>query len=279
VIGSAHPIFRVSGGHGGLEPPNLISLLHGVFSDVPLVGLLFKYENIFFAVAAGLILSVVFAVGTRRLTLVPGRVQNVLETIVETLQDFFGGILGHYGKAFVPFVGTLFLYIFCMNMMGLVPFLKSSTTDLNTTLALAACVFVCVQFTALTKLGPLTYLDHLAGQPRGFGMFLLSVVLLFPLFVILDVIVPPITLSLRLFGNITGGDTLLAAFQSMAAQNLLGPTSLLSFVGGLLAFVTVIVISFLLVLLDTIQALVFSVLATIYILLVLPHEEHPEHAH
>lgn len=264
---------RMSEGGGSLEPPNLISLLHGHFTESPLVHLLAKYENIFFALIAGTVLSIVFALGTRTLTLVPGRVQNFLETIVEGLQDFFTTILGEHGKSFVPFVGTLFLYIFCMNMMGLIPFMKSSTTDLNTTLGLAICVFCVVQYTAVTRLGPLKYLDHLAGQPREMMMFLL-VPFLFPLFVVLDVLVPPITLSLRLFGNITGGDTLLAAFQSMAADNLLHPTSLLAFVGGSMAFLTVLVVSLMLVLLDTIQALVFSLLATIYILMVLPHEEH-----
>lgn len=264
---------RVSGGHSSLEPPNLISLLHTYFADNPVVQFLATYENIFFALLAGGFLSVLFVVGTRNLTLVPGRLQNLLETIVEALQDFFSGILGPYGKSYVPFVGTLFLFIFCMNMMGLIPFLKSSTTDLNTTLALAICVFVTVQATAILKLGPKTYLDHLAGQPRDAIMWVLSP-FLFVLFLILDVIVPPITLSLRLFGNITGGDTLLAAFLDMATNNLFHPTGLVSIVGGLLALLTVIIICFLLVLLDTIQALVFSLLSTIYILMVLPHEEH-----
>lgn len=262
-----------SGGHSSLEPPNLISLIHGHFPDSALVQFLFRFENLFFALFAGLFLSLLFALGARRLQPVPGRFQNLAEAAVEGLEDFFAGILGPYGRSFVPFIGSLFLYIFCMNMMGLIPFLKSSTTDLNTTMALAICVFAVVQYAAFTKLGPLNYLDHLAGQPREMTMYILAL-FLFPLFLILDVIVPPITLSLRLFGNITGGDTLLAAFQSMAATNLLHPAGFLSFFGGLMAFLTVIVISMLLVLLDTIQALVFSLLSTIYIFMVLPHEEH-----
>ncbi len=270
-------LFRVSlfaeEGHGGLEAPNLISLIHQHAGNSPWIQVMTRYENIFFSVLAATILSVVFIAGSRVLTLVPGRFQNFVETVVETLEDFFTNILGSHGRTFVPFIGTLFLYIFCMNMMGLVPFLKASTTDLNTTLGLAICVFCVVQFTALTKLGPKKYLDHLAGQPRDTIMFILAPFLFF-LFLILDVIVPPITLSLRLFGNVTGGDTLLAAFQDMAMSNLIHPSGFFSLLGGAMAFGTVIIISMLLVLLDTIQALVFSLLSTIYILMVLPHEEH-----
>ncbi|MBI4178014.1 F0F1 ATP synthase subunit A [bacterium] len=234
---------------------------------------LVQYENILFAVLAGVFLSVVFAAGTRRMTVVPGKIQNLMELIVETLQDFFTGILGRYGKTFVPFLGTLFLYVFCMNMMGLVPFLKSSTTDLNLTLALAFCVFVTVQYTAVTKLGAKNYIDHLACQPRSPGMYLLAVFML-PLFLLLDVIMPPITLSLRLFGNITGEDTLLGAFLDMSARNLFEGSGIGSIIGGGMSFLTTVILRFLSVLLGTIQALVFALLSTIYILMVLPHEEH-----
>lgn len=269
-------IFRASeAGHNSLEPPNLISLLHGHFSDHAVIQFLFKFENIVFAALAGVLLSILFIAGARKMSLVPGRLQNVLELVVETLQDFFVGILGPHGKHFVPFVGTLFLYIWCMNMMGLIPFLKSSTTDLNLTLALALCVFGVVQATAIFKLGPLTYLDHLAGQPRDLTMWLL-VPLLLPLFIILDVLVPPVTLSLRLFGNISGEDTLFGAFLNLATDNLFEPSGIGSFIGGLLAFLTTVILRFLSILLGSIQALVFSLLATIYILMVLPHEE-PAH--
>jgi len=274
VLSFGPALLRVSGGgHASLEPPNFIGLLHGMYSDSAILQFLFKFENIIFSGLAGLFLSGLFVLGTRQLTLVPGRVQNFLEIIVEGLQNFFSDILGHYAKLFVPFLGTLFLYIWCMNMMGLVPFLKSSTTDLNLTLSLALCVFCLVQYTALTRLGPLKYVDHLAGQPRDMIMFILAPFLL-PLFILLDVLVPPVTLSLRLFGNITGGDTLLGAFLDMGAQNLFHPTGALSLLGGCMAFLTTVVLRFLLMLLDTIQALVFTLLSTIYILMVLPHEEH-----
>lgn len=261
------------GGHASLEPPTFITVLHTLLPDNHLVHALVKYENVLFAAVAGLILSAIFLLGTRKLTIVPGKFQNFLEVVVEGLQNFFGDILGRHGKTFVPFIGTLFLYIWCMNMMGMVPFLKSSTADLNTTLALAICVFVVVQSTAFIKLGPKNYLDHLAGQPREPIMFFLAPVL-FVLFFLLDVMIPPMTLALRLFGNITGEDTLLGAFLDLGTNQLFHPAGILSFLGGMIAFFATVIFRFLSLLLGSIQALVFSLLTTIYILMVLPHEEH-----
>ena len=267
---------RISGGeHGSLEPPNIISLLHDVFPENLWVHRLVTYENVFFAIFAGVALCVLFFLGTRKLTEVPGKFQNFLEIVVEGLQDFFVSILGPHGKVFVPFIGTLFLYIWFMNMSGMVPLLKSSTADLNTTLGLAICVFAVVQITALTRLGPLNYLDHLAGQPREPIMYFLAPVL-FVLFVLLDVLIPPLTLSLRLFGNITGEDTLLGAFLNLGTNQLFHPSGILAFIGGPIAFSATVIFRFLSLLLGTIQALVFSLLTTIYILMVLPHEEHTQ---
>jgi F-type H+-transporting ATPase subunit a len=155
-----------------------------------------------------------------------------------------------------------------MNWMGLVPLGHSPTSSPYTTFPLAICVFLYVQWIAFTRLGPLNYLSHLAGDPRdavGWAM----VPLMLPLHLIGE-LAKPLSLALRLFGNIMGEDTLLALFAGLVVIAI-------PYVGGLgvpfqLPFM------FLALLASTIQALVFSLLATIYIAQVLPHGHDEEHA-
>jgi F-type H+-transporting ATPase subunit a len=194
--------------------------------------------------------------------------------VVEGFDNFIRGILGpRHGRAFAPYIMTLFLFILLNNLMGLVPLLKSSTSSLVLTASLAILTFVIVQATALVNLGPWKYLYHLLGEPKGALMWCLA-----PLFLFLHVIgelARPLSLALRLFGNILGEDILLGAFLAMGV--------------GLAAFVGVpapapgfplhFPFMFLVLLTSTIQALVFSLLTTIYILLVLPHDEHHGEEH
>jgi F-type H+-transporting ATPase subunit a len=244
------------------EAANIISLLREALGEGPLSEFLHHYENVIFSALIILFLIAVAYFTTRRRELVPGKVQNLAEMVVDGLQQFFGGILGPQGKAYVPFLGTLFLYIFTMNIFGLIPGMKSPTSSINTTLALGLTVFVIVQYTGIRKLGLLGYLDHLMGRPRDLvGYFLIPMML--PLNLILEVLLPPVSLSLRLFGNIFGEDTLLAAFIILGASTFFIPFQL--------------PFMFLSLLLGTIQALIFSLLATIYIFMVFPHEEGHEH--
>ena len=94
------------------------------------------------------------------------------------------------------------------------PFMKSSTVSYRTTIALALCTFFYVQYVAITKLGVLGYLDHLAGEPRdviGWCM----VPLMLPMHIIQELLAKPLSLSLRLFGNVLGEDILIGTFVGM----------------------------------------------------------------
>ncbi|MCX5704570.1 MAG: F0F1 ATP synthase subunit A, partial [Candidatus Omnitrophica bacterium] len=94
------------------------------------------------------VLIAVFYFASRKSSMIPGRLQGALEVFVGGVDDFICGILGPQGRKYVPFIGTLFIYILLMNLMGLVPFMKSSTASWSTTLALALCVFFYLQYTA-----------------------------------------------------------------------------------------------------------------------------------
>ena len=246
--------------------PNVITVLHRAFPHAAWAEFLHHYEVIVFALLIALLLGLVARLATRNAQLIPGGLQNLVEALVEGLDDFITGILGEKHSArYVPFLGTLFIYIWAMNLFGLIPFMDSPTSNLNVTVALALTVFVYAQYIGLRGLGLVGYVDHLMGSPRNLTGWLL-VPLMLPIHV-LGELAKPISLSCRLFGNIFGEDMLLVAFVSLGVTTLsfthlpIGLPLQLPFL--LLALLT-----------STLQALVFTVLSTIYFLLMLPHHVH-----
>ncbi len=250
---------------GAPELPNLITVLHDTFADVPFVQWLHHWENVVFAWMVLILMCVVATLAARRSELVPGGLQNFVEMVVESLDNFVRGVLGKHGRDFTPFLGTLFIFILLMNLLGLIPVMKSPTSSINTTVALAICVFLYVQYTGIRRLGIVGYLDHLCGQPRDV-VAVIMVPLMLPLH-IMEELAKPLSLSLRLFGNVTGEDVLIAIFVGLGVSSL----GFLHLPIGLPLQVPFI---FLAILTSTIQALVFTLLSTVYFSMMLPHEEH-----
>lgn len=264
------------------ELANFISISVSRLGDSFLGAFLHHWENVIFSLFIVAVLSVIAYCAQRKRNMIPeGRLQNIVEMVVEALDSFFAGVLGQKeGRHYLPYVGTLFLYILFMNFMGMVPGMKSPTSNLNTTVALAVCTFLYVQGIGLKRLGLLGYLDHMAGNPRmpeEKGAMKIFLILLFiPIHILLFVIhligefVKPVSLSLRLFGNITGEDALLVVFISLGIgmfssfKSPIGfplqvPIMFLSLIGGL------------------VQAMVFSLLSAVYITMMLPHETSEQH--
>lgn len=273
-VGVAQAAEAAGGGAASLEPPNIILLLHHYFPHSPIVEFLHHFENPFFSAIVIFILVFVARQATRKTQLIPGKLQNLVETAVESLDDFVTGVMGPAGRRFTPFIGTLFLYILVQNLIGIVPGMKAPTSSINTTVALALTVFFYVQYTAIRMNGILGYLDHLAGNPRPHGVigFLIALVSVPFNFVLhtLGELTKPLSLSLRLFGNIFGEDVLIGQMLVLGVAALAfmhSPVGLpLQFPFYLLAILT-----------STIQALVFSLLSTIYIFLMFPHAEEGHH--
>jgi len=240
------------------ELPNLISILAKRFGESSVLAkYLYLWENVLFSLIVVAIITLVAYLALRKSKMIPDRLQNAVEILVGGLDDFVCGILGAQGRRFTPFVGTLFIYIVFMNLFGLIPFMKSPTSSWSTTLALALCVFVYVQYAAVKELGFLGYLDHLAGNPRGILAFSVFIpVIMFFLHVISE-LVKPISLSLRLRSNVWGDDMLLAVVSGFGLTGV-----------PLLLFSTLLAI-----IASVVQAVVFSLLTTIYFSLVLVHEE------
>lgn len=239
------------------ELPNVITILAEVFHHAPWTKYLILWQNLCFALIIAVFLIIVAYFGSRKKSMVPGSLQNVLEIFAALVDDFVCGILGKYGRRFVPFIGTLFIYILCMNLAGLIPFMKSATSSLSTTFGLALCVFLYVHYSAIKELGFIGYIDHLMGRPRG-GLALSIILPLFMFFMhIVSELIKPVSLSLRLRSNIFADDMLLSALAGFGIKGL-----------PLLMFSTFIVIISALV-----QAVVFSLLSTIYFALFLVEED------
>jgi len=255
---------------GAPELPNVVTYLRAMYQGKEQPGWLkwvHAWENILFSFFAAILLIAVFGTAARAKALIPGPMQNAAEALFGGLHDFFLGILGPGGKQYIPFIGSLMLYIVTMNWMGMIPFLKSPNTSLNTTFALAICVFFYVQYIGITRNGLAGYLYHFAGQPKdaiGWG----SAVLLFPL-EIMGEFIKPISLSCRLFGNILGEDILLAVFVGLGVTTL-------SFVHSPIGLPLQLPFLVLSTLFGLVQGLVFALLTTVYIVMMLPHDEHHE---
>lgn len=128
--------------------------------------------------------------------MVPSGVQNVLEMIVYELAQFVDSILGKDGRKFFPLIGALAFFILCANLIGLVPGCVSPTANVNTNAAMALTVFVIYQSVGVMRHGA-GYIKHFLG-PVWWMM-----PLMFPIEVISH-LARPLTLAVRLFGNIRG---------------------------------------------------------------------------
>ncbi|NNF07542.1 MAG: F0F1 ATP synthase subunit A [Candidatus Eisenbacteria bacterium] len=233
----------------------------------PVAKFLWKFEDPIYSGILILILGLLFATASRKLELIPGPLQNFCEVLVEGLDNFIRGVIGPEGRKFVPFLGTLGIYVYVQNIFGLIPLMKSPTSIVETTAALAICVFVYVQFNAVRMQGIGGYFYHLAGEPKdavGWGM----APLMFPLHVIGE-LAKPLSLALRLFGNVMGEDLLIVVFAGLGV-------SMLAFTNLPIGFPLHLPFMFLACLTTLIQALVFMLLSTIYIALVMPHHDHEE---
>jgi len=254
---------------GAAELPNWLVILHDFNPGNPVIDWLEKNQVIVFAWIAGLLFLLVSWLAMRKPKMVPGPFQNGVEWMVESMEEVCGGLLGPQIDKHFPLIGALFFYILTINMLGIIPGMKSATSSLDLTLALALITFLYVQFWGIRNLGILGYLDHLAGSPRdAIGWAMLPVML--PVH-ILGELAKPVSLSCRLFGNIFGEDTLIVVF--VGATALLIKASLVALAVPPMAGITALFMM-LQTLTSIVQALIFSLLATVYLYMMLPHEEH-----
>ena len=210
----------------------------------------------------GIALVIIALAGYSKRSKIPTtRLQCFLEIVVDGFTNMTTDVLGPRGKIFTAYIGTLFIFILIMNLFGMVPLGHSPTTSLNVTVAMAICTFLLVQFHGLRQNGFIGYIKHLMGEPRW--LFFLN----FPLHIIGE-LAKPFSLSIRLFGNITGEDTLIAVMVALSA---------IIFTTAWVPIPLQFPFYFLGILGSLIQALVFSMLSAVYIALMMAHAPEEEH--
>lgn len=175
---------------------------------------------------------------TRRLSVEPplSHWQNLLEIVVTYIREQIREITLQQPDRYLPFLGTLFLFIAVSNMLAIVPGYSPPTGSLSTTAALAICVFLAVPVYGIARDGFIGYLKHYS-QPTVF---------MIP-FHIINELSRTLSMAVRLFGNIMSGSMILAILLSITPL-----------------FVP-IVMEVLEMLIGLVQAYIFAVLATVYI--------------
>ena len=204
------------------------------------------YVVMSFIVAAALILF--FGFSSRKLSLIPSKLQSILELIIQSFENLLVEIVGEEGRKYMPMVATVGLFILFCNLLGLVPGLMSPTSKLNVTVGCALTVFVYYHWQGIRSQGLLKYLKHFAGP----------IPLLAPLMIPIELISHfsrPVSLSVRLFGNIFAEELLIIVIASIIPFLLPLP------------FMAIAIFT------ATIQAFVFVLLSCIYIAGAVAHEE------
>jgi F-type H+-transporting ATPase subunit a len=200
--------------------------------------------------------------------------RNIAELIVQLIVSQSDAIIGKAGRKYVPFYGTFFFFILTGNLMGLLPGFGAPTANLNTTIGLALCSFIGYNVIGVREQG-MSYFKHFVGPmtslPGGslvaklaFVPLLLLSVMFFFILELFSHGFRPVSLSLRLFGNMMGDHEVIGAF--IALTKLVVPVAF--YLMGTLV--------------SLIQAFVFTLLSMIYVALAVSHghdEEHGQESH
>lgn len=236
-------------------------------------------DHTFFAIVAALLL-ILFAIAARGALakaqdpVVPAQelgARNIAELLVQLVVAQSDQIIGKAGRKYVPFFASFFFFILLSNLLGLVPGFAPPTGNINTTAGLAICSFIGYNVIGVREQGA-SYFKHFVGPMTSLpGSSVLTKLAFVPLlllsvafFLILELFshgFRPVSLSLRLFGNMMGDHEVITAFISLT--KLVVPVAF--YIMGTLVSV--------------IQAFVFTLLSMIYVALAISHGPEEEHGH
>jgi F-type H+-transporting ATPase subunit a len=195
--------------------------------------------------------------GMRRATLVPGRWQSAVESIHDFIVGMVDENIGAKGRAYVPFIFSLFVFILFANIIGLFPFSFTVTSHLAVTFAFAAFIFLMCVLIGIARHGLHWFSFFL---PPGTPWYLMWLII--PIEVI-SFLSRPITLSVRLFANMTAGHILLKVFAGFVIS--LGVAGGIWAAVGVLPFVMNVALYALELLVAVVQAYVFALLTSVYL--------------
>ena len=212
------------------------------------------------------LLLIVFGIAGRRIREVPGRFQNAVEFIWESLENWAVSLGGPDARRHIPLFAAFFLFILFSNWSGLLPFfgkieaLRAPTSDVNVTIGLALVAFFYFHYQGFRTLGVRGYLGKFfvfTGFKQGIAAGVID--LFVGLIEFLLEFIKPVTLAMRLFGNIFGGEVALGVITALTIA--LVPVGML-LLEGLLNFV---------------QALIFSTLMLMYTIIAVESHHVEEH--
>jgi F-type H+-transporting ATPase subunit a len=238
--------------------------------NVPGLGLLdLSITNSVVAMLIAAVAVCLFVAVSAKGAVVPGRLQTVGESLYGLVDGLTSSMIGHEGKKYFPFVFTLFIFIMTMNLFGLlnlfgVAHMFTPTSQVAVTAALAMITIGLVIIVGFVK--------------NGLGFFKLFVpsgvpVAILPFLVLIEFIsflVRPVTLTLRLFGNMLGGHVVLAIFGSFVAALgayalSTGGAAYAAMIPSILSFAMVVALTALELIVGFLQAFVFAALACVYL--------------
>jgi len=229
----------------------------------PIAGLDLSITNSVFAMLLAAAVPCLFFAFAAKKAVVPGRLQSVGELLYLLVHDLADSMIGHEGKKFFPFVFTLFAFILTMNLLGMSVVVFTATSQLAVTVTLALLTFAIVLIVGFARNG-LGFFKLF--WPSGVPLYLM------PLMVPIEVIsflVRPLTLALRLFGNMLGGHVVLYIFASfvisLAALALAGGLASLGWLGATVALGSVVALVTLEFIVAFLQAFVFTALTCVYL--------------
>jgi F-type H+-transporting ATPase subunit a len=197
------------------------------------------YPHVIYSWFVMLLLIILGIIGTKGISMVPTKAQNVFEIIIGGIEDFTVDMAGDEVRRFFPILATVFIYIFVCNLLGLIPGFYPPTANLNTTLSCALVVVPMTHIIGVMYHGP-KYIKHFMGPIWWLVPIMLPIELIGHLARIMS-------LSIRLFGNMSGHELVLAILFLLAG-----------------AFFAPLPIMAMGIFVSLVQAFVFFLLSTMY---------------
>ena len=202
-------------------------------------------HNVSHAFLASILLIVIALIIRGSIRLVPKGTQNFIEMIIEAMLKLVEDNIGHHwGRTLFPFICTIFIFILLCNLMGLIPGFTAATANINTNAAMAIPVFLATHYYGIRAHG-IKYVNHFLGPIRSLAALPLMILMFVIEFI--GHLARPLTLTVRLFGNMIAKHILLLVLAILAPWII--PTSILTL--GLLVSI--------------VQAFVFALLSTLYL--------------
>jgi F-type H+-transporting ATPase subunit a len=196
--------------------------------------------HVVMALIVTLLIVLFFKLATRRLDLLPHPLQSFLESIYGFFGSLIDEMIGHEGRRFLPALGTLFIFIATCNLIGLLPEMSSPTSNINVTAGCAIFIFLYYNYQGIRRHGVWGYIKTFMGPVWWLAWLFLPIE-------IISHFSRPLSLTVRLFGNIYGEDLVILIIASLVP--FIAPLPMMA-----LAIFTSLV-----------QAFVFVMLSTVYL--------------